>query len=140
MDQLTNPSLSNHREHFEAMLPKVKSGDWKLGGNKKPNQPTSEIHSRKIFRVRELTILYPSKPGALLKDVPKDDEVSSLDFWGSTLVINAESKEKVIEMLKNDAYGKANVWDWEKVRLARVHKDHDFKQYEITPTPVGVPH
>lgn len=53
--------------------------------------------------------------GALLKDVPKDDDVSSLDFWGSTLVMKAESKEQVVEALKKDPYSKADVWDWEKV-------------------------
>lgn len=55
--------------------------------------------------------------GALLKDVPKDDDVSSLDFWGSTLVMKAESKEKVIETLKADPYTKADVWDWDKLQI-----------------------
>lgn len=55
--------------------------------------------------------------GALLKDVPKDDEVSSLDFLGSTLVIKAESEEAVLKILKNDPYGKADVWDFEKVSI-----------------------
>lgn len=41
--------------------------------------------------------------------------MSSLDFWGSTLVMKAESKEKVIETLKADPYTKADVWDWDKV-------------------------
>lgn len=53
--------------------------------------------------------------GALLNDVPKDDEVSSLDFFGSTIVISAESKEEVLEVLKKDPYVKADVWDLEKV-------------------------
>lgn len=52
----------------------------------------------------------------MLNDVPKDDEVSSLDFYGSTLVMAAESKTQVLDMLKNDPYSKADVWDWEKVR------------------------
>lgn len=50
-----------------------------------------------------------------MKDVPKDDDVSSLDFLGSTLVMKAESKEQAIEALKKDPYSKADVWDWEKV-------------------------
>jgi len=78
--------LAARGDHFNGMVPKVKSGDWKVGG-------------------------------ALLNDVPKDDEVSSLDFFGSTLVIEATSKEEVLEILKNDPYGKADVWDFDKVQI-----------------------
>lgn len=54
-------------------------------------------------------------PGALLTEVPKDDDPSSLRFAGSTLVCMAESKEEIIEMLKKDIYGESGVWDIEKV-------------------------
>ena len=49
--------------------------------------------------------------------------MSSLDFWGSTLVMKAESKEKVIETLKADPYTKADVWDWDKVSIAPRKRD-----------------
>lgn len=53
--------------------------------------------------------------GALLRSVPKDDQVSSLDFVGSTLVVSATSEEEVLEGLKKDAYNQHDVWDFEKV-------------------------
>lgn len=53
--------------------------------------------------------------GALLNSVPKDDEASSLDFMGSTLVCIAESKEQIVDQLNKDVYAKSGVWDVEKV-------------------------
>lgn len=50
-----------------------------------------------------------------MEDVPKDDEPSSLNFAGSALVVEAESKEAVLEILKNDIYGKSGVWDLKNV-------------------------
>ena len=50
-----------------------------------------------------------------MKDVPKDDDPSSLDFAGSAMVVVAESKEAVLEILKNDIYGKSGVWDLKNV-------------------------
>lgn len=47
--------------------------------------------------------------------MPKDDEPSSLNFAGSTVVIAAESREKVIEFLKGDIYAKSGVWDVDNV-------------------------
>jgi acyl-CoA reductase-like NAD-dependent aldehyde dehydrogenase len=88
------------------MVPKVKSGEWKVGGERVPRKhEQSQPRTAKAYRL----------PGALLNDVPKDDEVSSLDFFGSTLVIEATSKEEVLETLKNDPYGRADVWDFDKV-------------------------
>ncbi|KAH8893512.1 hypothetical protein GQ53DRAFT_745761 [Thozetella sp. PMI_491] len=55
--------------------------------------------------------------GAVLNSVPKDDEASSLDFAGSTLVLVAESKEEVLETLKKDIYAKSGVWDLEKAQI-----------------------
>lgn len=53
--------------------------------------------------------------GAILEDVPVDDEVSSLKFAGSTIVVVAESKQEVIDLLKKDVYVESGVWDLEKV-------------------------
>lgn len=53
--------------------------------------------------------------GALLSEVPQDDEPSSLKFVGSTLIAVATSKEEVIETLKNDIYAKSGVWDVDNV-------------------------
>jgi hypothetical protein len=53
--------------------------------------------------------------GAVLEEVPKDDDPSSLKFAGSTLVCVAESKEEIVELLKKDIYAQKGVWDVEKV-------------------------
>jgi uncharacterized protein YciI len=53
--------------------------------------------------------------GAVLTEVPKDDEPSSLQFAGSTIVTTASSKEEVVEFLKKDVYAQNGVWDVENV-------------------------
>ncbi|KAF7545053.1 hypothetical protein G7Z17_g9473 [Cylindrodendrum hubeiense] len=55
--------------------------------------------------------------GALLNNVPKDDDPASLDFLGSTLVCVAESVEQVREQLSKDIYATSGVWDMEKVQI-----------------------
>ncbi|CRK25159.1 hypothetical protein BN1723_013517 [Verticillium longisporum] len=55
--------------------------------------------------------------GALLDEVPADDEPSSLKFNGSTLVCLAESREEVMGWLEKDVHAEAGVWDLEKVQL-----------------------
>ncbi|KAH8821143.1 hypothetical protein F5884DRAFT_76107 [Xylogone sp. PMI_703] len=52
--------------------------------------------------------------GALLEEVPKDD---NLAFQGSTVVAWAATKEEVLERLKNDVYAKNNVWDFSKIQI-----------------------
>lgn len=53
--------------------------------------------------------------GAILEEMPADDEVSSMKFAGSTVMVIAESRQAVIDMLKDDVYVKSGVWDIEKV-------------------------
>lgn len=48
--------------------------------------------------------------------MPADDEISSLKFAGSTIMVVAESREAVVDLLKNDIYVESGVWDLEKVR------------------------
>lgn len=64
-----------------------------------------------LVLIRTLTLC----KGAVLHEMPKDDEPSSLDFAGSTVVLQAESREKVIEWLKGDVYAKSGVWDVDNV-------------------------
>lgn len=59
--------------------------------------------------------MFSSFIGAILNEVPKDDQPSSLDFAGSTVIAVAESKEEILEILKNDVYVKEGVWDLSKV-------------------------
>lgn len=62
------------------------------------------------------TCLY--SPGALLNEVPADDNAANFDFFGSTVVCKGESKEAVLEQLKKDIYATSGVWDVEKVPWA----------------------
>lgn len=58
-----------------------------------------------------------SHSGAVLEEMPPDDEVSSMKFSGSTLMVVAESKQAVIDLIKDDIYVKSGVWDLEKVMI-----------------------
>lgn len=55
--------------------------------------------------------------GAVLEEMPPDDEVSSMKFSGSTLMVVAESKQAVIDLVKDDVYVKSGVWDLEKAMI-----------------------
>lgn len=49
--------------------------------------------------------------------MPADDEVSSMKFAGSTLMVVAESRQAVIDLIKDDVYVKSGVWDLEKAQI-----------------------
>ncbi|KKY32542.1 putative dimeric alpha-beta barrel [Diaporthe ampelina] len=55
--------------------------------------------------------------GAVLEEMPPDDEVSSMKFSGSTLMVVAESKQAVVDLIKDDIYVKSGVWDLEKAMI-----------------------
>jgi uncharacterized protein YciI len=56
-----------------------------------------------------------SSAGALLNALPKEGE--KLDFAGSILSVNAESKEEVLEILSKDVYARNGVWDLTNVLI-----------------------
>lgn len=51
--------------------------------------------------------------GAFFEDVPKEGEGPKIK--GSVMLAYAESKEEVMQALKEDVYFKENVWDEDKV-------------------------
>ncbi|KAJ6779512.1 hypothetical protein PWT90_06363 [Aphanocladium album] len=55
--------------------------------------------------------------GAVLNSVPKGADPSTFDFHGSSFVALAESKEAVLEQLKDDVYVTSGVWDLEKAQV-----------------------
>lgn len=63
--------------------------------------------------------------GALLDEVPQDDDASKFKFNGSTLVCIAESKEEILGWLNQDIYAQSGVWDVEKVR------DSDVRRFQV---------
>ncbi|QUC23330.1 uncharacterized protein UV8b_07571 [Ustilaginoidea virens] len=55
--------------------------------------------------------------GALLNSFPEGDDPATFDFMGSTVVFRAETKEQVLELLKQDVYSASGVWDIEKAQI-----------------------
>ncbi|KAI1402035.1 hypothetical protein F4819DRAFT_299624 [Hypoxylon fuscum] len=55
--------------------------------------------------------------GAVLKDKPESDNPADWDWYGSTVVVVAESKDEVKKILENDIYTKSGVWDTEKALI-----------------------
>lgn len=53
--------------------------------------------------------------GAILERAPEEGEQPQMK--GSVMLAQAESKEAVLEVLKEDTYYKSGVWDWEKVQI-----------------------
>ncbi|KXX81934.1 Protein YciI [Madurella mycetomatis] len=53
--------------------------------------------------------------GAVLNEVPQGDDPSKFSFAGSTIVIVAESRDEIKEILKKDIYATSGVWDVENV-------------------------
>ncbi|KAK5140662.1 hypothetical protein LTR04_002895 [Oleoguttula sp. CCFEE 6159] len=53
--------------------------------------------------------------GGYMESVPAEGEGPKIK--GSVMLAYAESKEEVVQMLKNDIYSKKDVWDWEKVQI-----------------------
>lgn len=55
--------------------------------------------------------------GAVLNSVPVGDDPTKWEFGGSTIIVVAESKDEVLDMLRRDIYTESGVWDVEKVRF-----------------------
>jgi uncharacterized protein len=54
--------------------------------------------------------------GAYFSEVPKEGQ-NPPPIIGSAMLAYAESKEAVLEKLKQDIYTKSGVWDWDKVQI-----------------------
>ncbi|KAL8857335.1 MAG: hypothetical protein Q9178_006101 [Gyalolechia marmorata] len=53
--------------------------------------------------------------GALLDDVPQPGQ--SLKICGSAMLVQADSREEVLQVIQQDIYSKNGVWDLEKVQI-----------------------
>lgn len=93
------------------MTPNIENGSWKVGG----------MFSLHIYLAKGKSLLLICSEGALLNGVPKDDKPESLDFFGSTLVIVADSAEDIRSQLSKDIYATSGVWDLEKVDISNVN-------------------
>ncbi|KAK3996687.1 hypothetical protein QBC44DRAFT_317369 [Cladorrhinum sp. PSN332] len=55
--------------------------------------------------------------GAVLNEPPTSSDPTTFNFAGSTVVILAESREAIKEVLRNDIYAKEGVWDVENAQM-----------------------
>ncbi|KAG7289772.1 hypothetical protein NEMBOFW57_006148 [Staphylotrichum longicolle] len=55
--------------------------------------------------------------GAILNDVPTSDDPSTFSFAGSTLVVQATTRDEVMDILRKDVYVAAGVWDVENAQI-----------------------
>lgn len=53
--------------------------------------------------------------GAVLNEVPQGSDPSRYSFAGSTIVMEAASRDEVMAVLRQDVYAKSGVWDVENV-------------------------
>jgi len=58
--------------------------------------------------------------GAYFHSAPEGDDPSKFDFAGSTLVVEAATKDEVLKILNTDIYTKSGVWDVEKAQILPV--------------------
>ncbi|KAM3532271.1 hypothetical protein NHJ13051_000257 [Beauveria bassiana] len=96
--------------HLAEVKPRFENGTYKMGGES-----------------LQITIVVPhnesatnrgcKKSGAVLNSVPNGTDPSTFDFHGSSFVAEAESKEAVLEQLKDDVYVTSGVWDLEKAQV-----------------------
>ncbi|KAL6905099.1 hypothetical protein GGI43DRAFT_381488 [Trichoderma evansii] len=90
-----------------------------------PDKPGPEARKRRLaVRAQHFADMTPTLDqgklkmgGAILHDVPVNDEAENLDFAGSLMVVVAESAEEAKSMLKDDIYVKSDVWDLEKAQV-----------------------
>ncbi|CCC12347.1 unnamed protein product [Sordaria macrospora k-hell] len=79
--------------------------------------PDFEGVGEKRLEVRPKTLTYLPPKGAVLSEPPTSDDPKTFKFAGSTIVLLAESREEVIEILKGDVYAQKGVWDVEKAQM-----------------------
>lgn len=131
-DERTRDSLNTSppdRQHFEGLTKAKESGVFKMGGEFIWNALINLSLFLCLVGPRccissPLAVSLITRPGAILEDMPPDDEVSSMKFAGSTLMIVASSREEIIDMLKEDVYVKSGVWDLEKVENSLYEASH----------------
>ncbi|KAG7004834.1 peroxisomal-coenzyme A synthetase [Physcia stellaris] len=82
-----------------------------------PSYAPSLSTPQQLFQ--NLYLIHGPDLGATLSEPIQDP--SSPKITGSIMLALAESKEEVIQQLKEDIYSTSGVWDWDKVQV------HPFK-------------
>jgi uncharacterized protein YciI len=110
-------------QHFAALKTNIENGCFQMGGMYlvPPATPIPlpfRIHvstRRASTPVKPLTLTLLT--GAILDEVPVDDEPSSMKMSGSTIVMVASSRDEVVNLLREDVYAKNGVWDVDNVQM-----------------------
>ncbi|ORY65526.1 uncharacterized protein BCR38DRAFT_484938 [Pseudomassariella vexata] len=55
--------------------------------------------------------------GAALNEVPETDDPSKFNWYGSTIIMVATSKEECLEILRKDVYTASGVWDVDNAQI-----------------------
>ncbi|KAK4040305.1 hypothetical protein C8A01DRAFT_35728 [Parachaetomium inaequale] len=83
------------------------------------------VHEKRLaVRPQHFANLGPAKEsglfqmgGAVLNDVPTSDDPSTFSFAGSTIVMQAASRDEIKEVLRKDVYASTGVWDVENAQM-----------------------
>ncbi|PHH75967.1 hypothetical protein CDD82_4204 [Ophiocordyceps australis] len=86
----------------------------------KPNAQAKRLQVRPLH-MQKLTPKVESGTwklgGAILNELPKDDNPNGFNFAGSALICVAENKDQVIQQLRDDVYATEGVWDVDNAQI-----------------------
>ncbi|RYP78394.1 hypothetical protein DL771_000579 [Monosporascus sp. 5C6A] len=104
--------LEVRSQHFAGLNKYIESGLFKTGVL--PDPPGFRHQEREELMIY---LTRTGNKGAVLNSKPEsDDDPTKFDFYGSTIIVVAESREEVVGILEKDIYATSGVWDVEKVR------------------------
>jgi len=74
-----------------------------------------KVRQAHIDGTKETHVTFWKMGGGMLEEVPKEGE--GLKLNGSAFIALAESREKVLEVLRKDTYAESGIWDMSKIQL-----------------------
>ncbi|KAI1819089.1 hypothetical protein F4861DRAFT_544274 [Xylaria intraflava] len=77
-----------------------------------------EVRAQHLAGVKSLSESGWAKTGGgILNEKPEGDDPTKYSFYGSAVVVVAESKEEILERLRGDIYATSGVWDLDKIQI-----------------------
>jgi uncharacterized protein YciI len=89
-------------------------------GTKDKRLEVRPAHLKNVLAVAEAQPETYKMGGVILNDLPGPETAANpagWDFHGSTIIMQARSREEIIEFISKDIYVKEGVWDVEKVQM-----------------------
>ncbi|KAH9900116.1 hypothetical protein F4778DRAFT_782233 [Xylariomycetidae sp. FL2044] len=80
-------------------------------------QKRLDVRSKHIENIKPLVESGVIKKGGALLNQPDTGDASALDFHGSALIVSAESREAVVDLINKDIYAASGVWDVENAQI-----------------------